>query len=125
MHKIKFKINCKTFLKFSFYIKCHQETSEGSGNPWHKSFKISAFFLNTLLFYGNAHSSLYQGIFLICFQPIFFSFLFFLVLILYWSIVDLQYSVSFRCTAKRFSLHIHISILFHFLFPYRLLQNTE
>ena len=40
--------------------------------------------------------------------------------------VDLQCCVSLRCTAKWFSytyVHAYICILFHILFPYRLLQN--
>ena len=41
---------------------------------------------------------------------------------LYWSIIDLQYHVSFRCTAKWF-IYIYICILFQILFPDSLLQD--
>ena len=51
--------------------------------------------------------------------------LFFLIFILYGGIVDEQSCVSFRCTAKWTVIHIHVSILFQILFPFRLLQNTE
>ena len=52
----------------------------------------------------------------------------------YWSRVDLQCQVSFRCTAQRFSYicshiyvhtHIYVYILFQILIPYMLLQNIE
>ena len=50
----------------------------------------------------------------------------FLILFFYWSVVDLQRCVSFRCTAKWFSyIYTCIYILFQILFPYRLLQNIE
>ena len=39
-----------------------------------------------------------------------------------WSIVDLQYCVSFRCTAKWFS---YIYIYFQIIFHYRLFQNIK
>ena len=52
----------------------------------------------------------------------FFSNLFF---ILFWRMVDLQYCVSFRCTASVSFIHIHTSVLFQILFPYWLLQNIE
>ena len=39
-----------------------------------------------------------------------------LIFILHWSIVDLPYCVSFRCIANCF--YIHISVLFHILFPF-------
>ena len=39
-----------------------------------------------------------------------------------WTIIDLQYCVSFRCTAKRFS---YVYNLFQILFHYRLLQDIE
>ena len=54
-----------------------------------------------------------------------FSFYFYFIfplLIFYWSIVDLQHYISFRCTAQWFSFtYVYISILFQFLFPHRLL----
>ena len=53
-----------------------------------------------------------------------FWFCLFLIFILYWSIVDLRYCVSFRYTAKGFShIHIHISILFEIIFPYRFITK--
>ena len=42
-----------------------------------------------------------------------------------WTIVDLQYCVTFRCTAKWFSYICKIRILFWILFHYRLLQDIE
>ena len=50
----------------------------------------------------------------------------FLLLFYYWSIIDLQYRVSFRCTAKWFTytytyIYIYIQIIFH----YRLLRDIE
>lgn len=42
----------------------------------------------------------------------------------FWSIIDLQFCVSFRYTAKWFS-YIHIYILLQILLHYRLLQGTE
>ena len=52
-------------------------------------------------------------------------FFFNLIFILYWSIVDLQCCVSFRCTESDSVIHTPISILFQILFPYRLLRNIE
>ena len=52
-------------------------------------------------------------------------FSFFLNLVLYWSIVDLQCCVSFRCTADDSVIHVHTPILFQILFPDRLLQKIE
>ena len=40
----------------------------------------------------------------------------FLMFILYWSIIDLECFVSFRCTV----INIHKSILFQIIFPFRL-----
>ena len=48
----------------------------------------------------------------------------YLFFIYYWSIVDLQYCVSFRCITKWFSFTC-IYILLQILFPYRLSQNIE
>ena len=53
--------------------------------------------------------------------------------ILFWSIVDLQCCVSFKCTAEWFQvysrvipvIHIRVFILFQILFPYRFLQNIQ
>ena len=47
---------------------------------------------------------------------------FFLSFFIYWSIVDLQYCVGFRCTAKWFS---YIYIFFQIIFHYKLLQDIE
>ena len=55
------------------------------------------------------------------FSPFFFHFLKF-----YWSIVDLQCRDNFCCTAGDsviHILHIHTSIFFQILFPYRFAQN--
>ena len=51
---------------------------------------------------------------------------FFLIFILYWSTVDLQYCVSFRCTAKWFR-HIWKKFMYIFciIFHYRFLQDIE
>ena len=49
------------------------------------------------------------------FLNFFFNFIFYLKKIFYWSIVDLQCCVSFRCAAKGISCtytHVHISTLF-------------
>ena len=43
----------------------------------------------------------------------------------YQSIVDLECCVSFKCTANKSVIHIHISILFQILFLYRLLYSIE
>ena len=49
-----------------------------------------------------------------------------IIIFLNWSIVYLQWSASFRCTAKWFSYtHIYCFFFFRFLFPYRLLQNIK
>ena len=45
--------------------------------------------------------------------------------ILYWSIVDLQCCVSFRCTAKWIMYAYTYIYSFSDLFPYKLLQNIE
>ena len=50
---------------------------------------------------------------------------FFLSFISYWSTVDLQCCVSFRCTAKGFGYTYTYICSFQILFPYGLLQNIE
>ena len=52
-------------------------------------------------------------------------FSFMVLTLFYWTIVDLQCCVSFRCTAKWFGCKTYIYILAQILFPYRLLQNIE
>ena len=49
---------------------------------------------------------------------------FFLLFILYWSIVDYQFCVGFLGVQPSGSV-IHVSILFQILFPFRLLHNIE
>ena len=47
---------------------------------------------------------------------------------IYWTIIDLQYCVNFRCTAKRFRytpIYVYNYILKKFFFHFRLLQDIE
>ena len=46
-------------------------------------------------------------------------------IILYWSVNGEQYCAHFMHIAKRFSFHIHVSLLFQIVFPFKLLQNIE
>ena len=59
----------------------------------------------------------------------FFIFLFpltyFLTFILYWSIVDIQCFAVSGVQQSDSVTHIHLSILFQILLPYRLLENIE
>ena len=59
---------------------------------------------------------------------------FFWLVLFYWSIVDLQYCVSFKCTVNWFGyscthththIYIYIYIIFSILFHYSLLQDIE
>ena len=49
----------------------------------------------------------------------------FLVLILYWSIVDYNVVLVSGVEQCDLVIHIHVCILFQILFPYRLLQSIE
>ena len=61
--------------------------------------------------------------FLLNFYFLFLKFI--LILNFYWSIVDLQCCVSFRCTTVN-QLYIYIyPLFFQILFPYRSLQSIE
>ena len=56
----------------------------------------------------------------------FFTFKIMYLFTYYWSVIDLQHCVSFRCTAKWFSyIYVYIKYIFQSLFPYRLLQIVE
>ena len=60
----------------------------------------------------------------LCFFVCLFVFVF--CISFYWSIVDLQCCVSFRCTAKVIQLYVYIySFFFKIFFSYRLSQNIE
>ena len=52
-------------------------------------------------------------------------YLFKILKILYWSIDDLKCCVSFTCMQSDLLIHVHISILFQILFPYRLVQRDK